>query len=428
MRNKKILTTVILLLVICLLDGIVVLADAESLDSVEKKQVNVTTVEELGNVLEGKTKADGNTITLQSDVSISDSIYICIQGKVTIDMNGHNLIMKGLTSTDENYGEIIFNESSISTSLKFTGTGAIYSEGTRKYRISCYAGEESIEIAGDIDVYVEIEMINRDRMIVRGGRLHEQITISDYTKVYVKGGAILGGITDVPGEITDGYASSKIYISSGFVKGDVSCSFFVMTGGKLEGDIFADHKVIMKGGEIEGHVTARNFRMSGGTITSYDTETVYIYPYIDDVVYLPIVRIEGGTIYNTRTDGIGIRIEDAMVCLTGGNIISTGNNGKCGIYVDNRKSNSYREKLIGTNREGHSVDRCYDNYVGWKPAKGSKLVVSGFNYGFKKTSATGQRSLTSVNISAPKNSLKHIYRMDVNCNKIKGNFKLTLGK
>lgn len=332
---KKIGIAVICMSVLAVTPAQMHVRAAETKQQAELQTVEVKTADDmkkLATTLSATWNESTKTLTLKTDVSLKKEIVINRKADLTINMNGCTLSDGRLTINRE-------------ITLKIEGKGAFKNCQIKNY----YDGKTGTTV-------------------LSGNVTYE---CTDETPVWTNGGIlkIMEG-TDIRGGI---HASGDVRMSGGTVEGEVNLSYnewnprggFAFTGGTINGDLssygvdvtisggmvngdmkigedtdFSATKLLIEGGTVNGQIVLASIRptftMTGGTIQSEKSPVIDAgyerMPGTDDKRQgLGNICISGGEIISALKGGIGIRVYNSNVNLTGGLILNTTGSGGCGV-------------------------------------------------------------------------------------------------
>jgi hypothetical protein len=391
-------------------------------------------------------------------VEIQENIVLANPEQIILDMNGKTIkrIVKDAdNANDANIIPCIFRisyrKNNVTASFKVIGEGALTSADERVTTTSGWAETQgriwsfvlydgTLEIAGDIRDECGLWGCRggyKNTLLIRDG-VFEKDCILECRKTVIYGGDFKGDILYYYDMDRDDeyFAPSKTYIKGGTFNNIGMLGSLYIQGGIVNGVIYSDYNVAISGGSINGKVTAgRGFSMTGGTINATSKIAVDVSGDCDyEHACIPTVRMTGGKIVMGAKNGIGIRAHFAKVVLTGGRIVNTSGNGKCGIVVNNNSVNEIKKTISSWLRKANAndaedyqklLDKLDTAKVYWKGEKGKSLQVTGFGCGFAKSSTTTATILKNTRILAPSAKKAKYVSKDKVPDSIKGNLKVT---
>ena len=347
-------------------------AEAVEFDEREGGTYYVKNIEELNEVFGGNHVIDGQTLILQSDVTVEYNIWIekFAGNSCIIDLNGKTirisaryfLMLGNALDPELDYVQMIGEGEIVPISER---TYSLFYDVTQEYRLILSGNityKTSQEFFEEID-FLTIENGNFEK-IIREESVHKYITIGDFD-----GDAMWGHVTITGGRF-----------HSGIVFMTIRCT---ISGGIFDEDIFITRgRTVISGGVIKGHVGFRgrltvkeNAYIRDGIVLKDGTGTCIIKGgYIGGKKYAIYIlscsedpdqdyvtlNITGGTIESRSKNGYGIYCEGTPPCrvtIKNCTIRSKNGNGKSAIYLKDAQN------------------------VKLKADAGKKTLIKGFKYG-----------------------------------------------
>lgn len=382
------------------------------------EQPMVSNLNELNEQMGGNHRIEGNTLVLQSDVSLKQRIRFA-EGTydIAVDLNGW-------TIRSEDY---IFYFPKSRGTLVMKGNGACSTSGPDEL----IGGNPAMQIVleGDIHYYSESApklFLDDINLMIKNGefdakRIIDSGALSDcesYNSVIIRGGVFNGEMC-----IGDG-GGGRFEMTGGTINGVLSLGTKSarMSGGVVYGGVYHDAGTFrLSGGVIHDGLALTGFSrftMTGGTIYAGDHDKAVLtvaHMYYRGSKRHPYARILGGTLIADREDTMGIDVASGRIALYGGKIVNRSGKGKYGIHLE------YVESPLCWD-PSDPVVKCY-----LKSANNSGTYIKGFTYGLyikRHSGASTSCNHSAVRVFAPKNKPRNYYGKDRLPDQLAGNIKI----
>lgn len=308
-------------------------AQTEETVQTEPKIVEVRTaadMKKLAKKLSATWNESKKTLTLNKNVKLKENIVISRKANLTINMNGCTL----------SGGRLTINRA-ITLTIKGNGTVKNCQIKNNEDGTTVLAGAITYANADDFPVWTRGGTLK----IMKGTKIKGGIRTSG--RVLMSGGTVVGEVCLMNDEWSP---RGSFTLTGGTIKGNLfsDAAAVTLTGGTVNGDMrigedtdYSATKVRIEGGVVNGQIVLASIRptftMTGGTIQSEKSPVIdagfeRVPGTADKRQGLGMIRLSGGTLISTQTDGVGICVYNSNVKLTGGSIQNTTGAGAYGIY------------------------------------------------------------------------------------------------
>lgn len=334
MLNKKLMKSAIIAFS-CMMLAVPVNANAagrnvnQTVSKAETKKYD-TNMSKTARALGGTYSAKTNTITLRSNTKLSKNIKISNSRSLTLNMNGKKITGGSITINNVSKAPVVIKGRGkiVNCQIVKRGSGKLTLDGGITYKHSTedllslregttvirkgtfYAGKKYI-LWSDFD-YEN----NPSYLYIKGGTFHGDIILSN-SATYIKHGIIDGKVNLSSGElyIQGGTINKGIYNS-----GNDECGQIYISGGTILDQIVLDDG-------YNGDLT-----ISGGTIQSNKNAVIQSNILEGETSAHADICIKGGKIISTRENGYGIKATNTEIKLSGGTFENTTGKGNTAVY------------------------------------------------------------------------------------------------